>query len=81
MTDTQTGRRSYYVAAEASLRHGEELAERARHLLSSSGAREDRFRVEAAALKGLADSFTALSQQALALARFESEHPEDSMGI
>jgi hypothetical protein len=81
MTDTQTGRRSYYVAAEASLRHGEDLAERARHLLNGSGGKEERFRKEAAALRDLADSFTALSRQALDLARFESEHPEDAMGI
>lgn len=78
MTDTQTtARRSYYVAAEASLRTAEDYAERARKLHSSGTGNLPG--VEA--LKGLADTYTALSRQALALARFESEHPEGALGI
>jgi hypothetical protein len=72
-TDIVYGRRNYYVAAEASLLHAEQLADKARTLLASS---EQRFRDQGPALQALADTYTALSSQALALAVFEITNPD-----
>jgi hypothetical protein len=77
MTDTQTTGHSYYVAAQVNLRKAQELADSAKRRLSSA---DERYRREGEALRGLADSYTALSRQALSLARFEIEHPEDTTG-